>query len=147
MMDLGPIEFVVPAFRQLSSVLAGGLNENKDDVKWKQLPGLKSGRSDHSAFYLNDRQCIVGGMDDLNIGLECCEIYDLANKTWSSGPSLPYAILHLTAITDRNGKFALIIGIESGESKIFIFDDENGFYEAQSTNVDLGIKPVVAVIQ
>ena len=42
-----------------------------------------------------------------------------------------------TAITDQIGTFALIIGKKSHEIKVMIFDEQNGFQELASGNVNL----------
>lgn len=137
-------------FPVLPSVYEGFLNENKDDVQWNQLQDLKRARFSHAAFYLKNKLYIVGGRITYRNWLDCCEVYDVKKKTWSDGPSLPYVMYRPTAITDRNGTFALILGRKIsiyGKTLMIIFDDKNGFQEALSDNVNFDIKQVATSIE
>jgi len=126
------------AYRVLASVYEGVLNERKDDVKWKKIPDFKRPRYHHTAFYLNDQLYVVGGKNCSSKWLDCSEVYDVSEGTWTKGPSLPYAMVYPIAITSKNCTFALIIGKKSGclESTMMIVDDENGFLEVFSSNLD-----------
>ena len=79
--------------------------------------------------------------------LNCSEVYDVLNGTWSDGPSSPYAIEFPIATTHQNASFALIIVRNNPKTTIIIFDAENGFDKVFPTNFDLDYYLVTASIQ
>ena len=133
-----------PGYRAVFSVYEGVLDENKDDVKWNTLPNMERPRRYHTAFYLKNKLYIVGGMGTSWKYQGSCEVYDVSKEMWFEGPSLPFAVGYPTAITDINGTYALIVGKIKFGTSIMIFNADNGFQEAISTNVDLGYQLVVA---
>lgn len=129
-----------PNYTALTVVFDGVLDENEDDIQWKQLPDFKIARSERAAFYLRYKLYIAGGVDNLTVWLDSCEVYDTLEGTWSNGPNLPCPLVCSSTATDPNGTIALIICKKNPmdqPSMIILFEDNDTFKEIDETDMDL----------
>ena len=80
----------------------------KNDVNRTKLTSMKKKRSQHAAFYLENKLYIVGGKNRRDWWLDSCEVFDFVKKAWSDRPKLPYTLLYPRAVYNPNDSFALV---------------------------------------
>ena len=121
----------------LASVFEGSLSKTEKDVNWIKLARTQESRESHAAFNRGQKLYIVGGRR-LPMGwIDSCEVYDVSKRTWSKGPSLPYALMCPKAVSDQNELFSIVLGGKDDECekfRVFIFDHELVFKEIASSN-------------
>ena len=121
---------------KLATAFEGSLNENESDINWMELPSMKIERSYHAALNLENKLYVVGGGNSSYKWLDCSEVFDVVRRTWSDGPTLPYALMYPKTVTNFNESFALVIGRKPGgdlKRNVIAFDDKRGFEEVIST--------------
>lgn len=73
--------------------------------QWTQQADMDYGRSEISAAVLNEKVYVAGGIGFFRT-LRSCEMYDVANNTWSACPDLPYALHHVAMASNGESVYA-----------------------------------------
>jgi N-acetylneuraminic acid mutarotase len=84
--------------------------------KWTVLKPMPSGRAGATAQALGGKIYVIGGMDGSGHSLASVAVYDVANDSWSSGPTLT---------TPRDNPGSAVLADSDGMDKIFVFGGRN----------------------
>ena len=108
-----------------SQVFCGNVNNEGNDISWRQLPNMLNRRFSHVSFPYQNKLFVAGGRAE---GKNTCEYYDPVTDKWT----LLHHMLPLDRLYNANATLdckgtVIITGGGLWSSKVLLFDFENGF--------------------
>jgi N-acetylneuraminic acid mutarotase len=80
--------------------------------RWRRLRPAPTARAAHAAAFVGERLYVAGGANDSG-SLRSLEIYDLARRRWTSGPSFTGPARNHTTGVASGGRFYVLAGRDS----------------------------------